>query len=187
MSKSTRHFILAKEALERFSPNAIRLYFLQSHYRSQIEFDNQRLEAAESGWARIKSFLGQVEERLSNETVIPEPALDDFRRAMDDDLNTCQALGSIFESVAQGFKILETGGSPVEQYASVRRSLEQLGFSGAMQEASTNQQGLVDLIVETRNRLRTKGEYELADDIRKKLTELGIKVEDTKKGTRTIL
>ncbi len=187
MSKSTKHFILAQEALEHFSPNAIRLYFLQSHYRSPIEFDHQRLEVAESGWERLKSFLSQVEERLSNETVIPEPALDDFRRAMDDDLNTPQALGSIFESASQGFKILETGSLPVESYATARRSLENLGFSLAKKDASADQQCLIDLVVETRNRLREKGEYELADAIRKKLTDLGIKVEDTKKGTRTIL
>lgn len=186
MSKSTKHFILAKEALENFSPNAIRLYFLQSHYRSPIGFDNERLEAAESSWKRIENFLDRVQEKLPSGQTLPSHSVNDFKQAMDDDLNTPQALGWIFDLVSQGFKALEGGSVPLEFYTQVRLGLEVLGFSLKKKGLSADQESLINLLIETRLRLRAKGEYELADEIRTKLSRLGIKFEDTKEGTRII-
>jgi cysteinyl-tRNA synthetase len=224
MSKSTKHFIAAKEVLTRFTPNAIRLYFLQCHYRSPIEYDNEWLVAAERAFERIENFLQQVEERLPLDTVLPEPSMNDFQQAMDDDLNTSKAVGVIFELVGQGFKSLESGSVPVEFYASVQKSLKVLGFGpprrGGLRAAlerygsmmlkmekspsphgsaleryaqsrmekspSADQQDLINHLIASRTLLRKEGKYEQADDVRKILTSLGIKIEDTKEGTRII-
>ena len=96
MSKSTKHFYAARDILDKYSANAVRLYFLKAHYRSPIEFSHERLDEAEAAWTRIDNFL----KRATGTDAKPDFA--PFKAAMDDDLNTPQTLGLIFDAVAAG-------------------------------------------------------------------------------------
>jgi cysteinyl-tRNA synthetase len=96
MSKSTKHFLAARDILEKYSPNVLRLYLLQAHYRSPLEFSFELLDAATSAWTRIEDFLKRAG---AAET---EPDLAPLRAAMDDDLNTPHVLGQVFDAVAAG-------------------------------------------------------------------------------------
>lgn len=104
MSKSLGNFITIKEVAARFSANAIRLFFIQTHYRSPIDYSEESLAAAGESVERIFNTLGLMKENVPGPKK-PNPAfrketnekLDQFYRNMDNDFNTPDALASLFE------------------------------------------------------------------------------------------
>ncbi len=117
MSKSTGHFIPIVEVLHKYDPDVVRFYLLSTHYRSQIEFDEERLEGAESGFSRITTLIRSLKDKIrgvgkiapvdpsslsENERQFYQLVVsrcEDFEEAMDDDFNTPKALGAIFDVV----------------------------------------------------------------------------------------
>ncbi|MBA7629642.1 Cysteine--tRNA ligase [subsurface metagenome] len=98
MSKSIGNLITVKEALEKYSADALRIFVLGSHYRSPLTYSELALEAAESGADRLRQAV-QVEggERKAAEKVDIEPYRQRFIEAMDDDFNTPQAMAALFD------------------------------------------------------------------------------------------
>ncbi|MFB0559517.1 MAG: cysteine--tRNA ligase [Dehalococcoidales bacterium] len=96
MSKSLGNLITIKEALERYSADAIRIFVLGSHYRSPLTYSEEGLEAAESGADRLRQVV-QGEGGKIGEKVDAEPYRQRFIEAMDDDFNTAQALATVFD------------------------------------------------------------------------------------------
>ena len=171
MSKSTKHFYAARDILDKYSPNALRLYFLKAHYRSPIEFSYERLDEAEAAWTRIENFLKRAG------TAATEPDLAPLRAAMDDDLNTPHALGLVFDAVSAG------------DVGRVAGYLGVLGFPIARtpgpsdgDDARTRAEGLLV----QRQQARRNKDYALADKLRAQLADMGFIVEDTPQGTRLI-
>ncbi len=111
MSKSLDNFFLVREILAKFPPETVRFFLLSTHYRSPLDFDDEKLEAAGKGLERIKNCLRLINE--SEKNINPDAgdlgeqaflALLDLRRkefetAMDDDFNTALAIGGLFELV----------------------------------------------------------------------------------------
>ncbi|MCX8014705.1 MAG: class I tRNA ligase family protein, partial [candidate division WOR-3 bacterium] len=130
MSKSTKHFITAKELLAKYSPNVLRLYFLKSHYRSPLEFDFNILDSTKEGWARIEDFLNQAEEEKIKADTVSEEIQNAFKQAMDDDLNTPKVVALIFDAVKDGFNALQTQDliQLKQKYSEVQFYLNNLGF-----------------------------------------------------------
>jgi cysteinyl-tRNA synthetase len=135
MSKSTKHFITAKELLEKYKyPNILRLYFLKSHYRSPQEFDFSILDSNKESWARIEEFLNSAEESSDNinirENQISNDAIDDFKAAMDDDLNTPKVMALVFDAVKDGFAAIQNKNTKEleQKYSEVLFYLNNLGF-----------------------------------------------------------
>ena len=186
MAKSTKHYYAVRDLLEKYSPNALRLFLLQTHYRTQIEFDFEAVERAERSFKRIEDFLLRAEPNLAKDWQIKSDS--PFREAMEDDLNTPKALALIFDLVSQGFKALEENRDLSDYYYQVKRYLEILGFefTHLKRERRKKEEELLQLVIKTRQSLREKGEYSLADDVRKGLLDIGYKIEDTKEGTRVI-
>jgi cysteinyl-tRNA synthetase len=231
MSKSLGNLITIKEALEKYSPDAIRLFVLSSHYRSPLTYSEEALEAAERGADRLRQVAQtQGGEGKGGERVDVEPYRQRFIEAMDDDFNTPQALATLFDLARdvnrasdQGYSI--TGGQQVFAELADVLGLTLEPWEGAPLDAESLQelaiyiykrlhtdlfpQGLSpkfkpidemwDKIVEsgitldaeqlvetlgsTRSQLREDKQWRLADEIRSKLGELGIALEDTPKGT----
>jgi cysteinyl-tRNA synthetase len=111
MSKSLGNFFTIKEVLERYDAEVLRFFLLSAHYRSPIDFSDQNLKDAELGLERIYKALAAIEDRLKDQAA-PAPdeecsELDEkcsalagrFSEAMDDDFNTAQALGHVFDLV----------------------------------------------------------------------------------------
>ncbi len=172
MSKSTGHYFLIEDILKDYSANVVRLFLLKTHYRSPIEYSKERLEEAVSAYSRIKTYLDRHQEIKE----IPEPILyKEFKDAMDDDLNTPRALGIIFELVNRGYE----NDSP-EIAQSIKKYLSILGFSEEEKRLNEITHQLLELIIDLRNQLRKNKQYEISDEIRKKLKELGIIIDDTK-------
>ncbi|MEO0131569.1 MAG: cysteine--tRNA ligase [candidate division WOR-3 bacterium] len=194
MSKSTYHFITAKELLEKYHPNVIRLYFLKSHYRSPQEFDFELLDENKNAYLRIEDFLAQAEELgVTGTEDVANEVREKFQNAMNDDLNTPRVIAMLFEAVKDGFSALNQKNQVVvnSKYNEILFYLNQLGFIseklhrmlGADLPKSLESKAL-EKILQARSLARQKKEYEIADLIRGGLENMGLVLEDTENGIR---
>ena len=210
MSKSLGNLITIKEALDKYSRDAIRIFVISSHYRSPITYSEEALEAAERGADRLR----QANDREGGGeqldwTERARRQRQQFIEAMDDDFNTAQAVAVLFDvardinrfgdegyTVIHGQQVLvELAGilgltlKPPEKPPLDAEPLWQLmdeikGLIIKPQEVPpTDVDSLLQLLISARNQLREAGQWQLADNIRAKLTELGIALEDTPQGT----
>lgn len=184
MSKSTGLYFAISDLLERFSPEAIRLFILQKHYRSPAEYVPEYIEEAEKAINRLKSFLHQVSAESGK---IIEEKIREFEKAIEDDLNTPKAISIIFELLKEGNIKLQQGESAVDEAATILFISEVLGFRTANfteRKVDTEKiSELVRIILDVRQELRKTKNFELADRIRSELERLGIKIKDTRDGT----
>ena len=184
MSKSLGNIISVGEALQRFSPDALRLFFLGSHYRSPLEYSERHVEAQERAAERLRNALRpggdgtdtQLDAGLYRER---------FVEAMDDDLNTPRALATLFDLAREVNRARDDG----EDIAGAQQALRELsGLLGLKlqersAEAAVDIAPFVELLVETRSELRAAGQYDPADRIRARLEDMGIVLEDKPGGT----
>ncbi|MGB3563074.1 MAG: cysteine--tRNA ligase, partial [Thermoanaerobaculia bacterium] len=200
MSKSLGNQYTLPELLERGSdPRAIRFLYLSVHYRKKLNFTFQSLADAEGALRRIDEMwfrLGHAKESEETEAALEEPAhrLDrEFKAALADDLNTSAALGALFVFIKQVNVAIEEGRLASGDRQRVREVMgrvdrvlgvldpeewERDGAAGALSD-----QEIENLVVE-RTRAREERDFARADEIRERLTEAGIAVEDTPDGAR---
>jgi len=217
MSKSLGNLITIKEALEKYSADAIRIFALSSHYRSPLTYSEDALDAAERGADRLRQTAhGESGEgKVAGEKLDAEPYRQRFINAMDDDFNSPQAIATLFDlareinrasdeghSIIGGRKVLveladvlgltlklpETPPLDIEPLRrlliSINDRLLETQLKGIPIESLPNDvESLMELITLTRSDLREAKQWQLADEIRTKLEELGIALEDTVKGT----
>ncbi|MDH5185569.1 MAG: cysteine--tRNA ligase [candidate division WOR-3 bacterium] len=202
MAKSTRHYYAAKEILAKYSANSIRLYFLQAHYRSQIEFNFERLDAAESAFTRIEDFLRQAEAKIGKIEVSADNIdTTEFRAAMDDDLNTSKVIGMIFDLTTKGFAQLEANDLDNLKTTSalVTLYLQTLGFQQPKRkviersfEATLSLKPEAEFFTiekefkDARDLARKLKEFDIADIIRKGFAEFGLELKDTSEGSQFV-
>jgi cysteinyl-tRNA synthetase len=191
MSKSLRNYVNVDEVLEDYPPQVLRLFFCEAHYRSQIDYGPDALEATKSVWERFRAFLrtAPLSDTVTSEDVTG--ALDGFGAALDDDLNTPLALSELHELVSRGNRAVESG-----DHASAgmyrQAVVEGLGVLG-LSTGSGDSQGpdvvgpLVELLLEQREQAREENDFARADRIRERLTEIGVRIEDSSSGPRWFL
>lgn len=189
MSKSTKHFITAKELLEKYSPNVIRLYFLKSHYRSPQEFDFKILDANKEAWKRIEEFLYSAEEAGAVENLKLEIRNSKFAEVMDDDLNTPKVIALVFDAVKDGFSVIQNKNIDElsKYYSEVLFYLQNLGFRTEI-EARSVKMGLTDIsstyvqFYESIKKSVESIDYKKIDDIRESMAKAlsDIKIQPTK-------
>lgn len=186
MSKSTGLFFRARDVLNHIPPQVIRLYMLQHHYRSPMDYTQKGLEAAQKAWDRIVRFF----ESLPSLNFPQQPdgvSMQAFEEALRDDFNTPRALGVLFQTLDLVRKDLQQGdlATGASRALSVSTMLNVLGFSLPTPKSLDDRaQDLVNLLVDVRNTLRKERAFSLADRIRDRLHQMGILLEDTPEGTR---
>jgi len=185
MSKSLGNLITIKEALEKYSPDAIRIFILSSHYRSPLTYSEEGLEAAERGTDRLRQAAqGEGGETEVGERVDVQPYRQRFIEAMDDDFNTAQALAVLFDLAREINRADEANTNATEARDTLRGLADILGLTLKPPERlPLDAEPFIQLLISIRDQLREAGQWQLADDIRAKLAELGIALEDTTKGT----
>jgi len=185
MSKSLGNLITIKEALSKYSPDAIRLFVLSSHYRSPLTYSEEGLEAAERGAERLRQAAhGEGEGERVDRRAATDIYRQRFIEAMDDDFNTPQALATLFDLARDINRAGEAGFKAVEARETLKELAGILGLT--LKEPGMpllDAEPFIDLLISTRDQLREAKQWQLADDIRAKLAELGIALEDTPKGT----
>jgi cysteinyl-tRNA synthetase len=207
MSKSLGNLITIKQAREKYSPDAIRIFVLSSHYRSPLKYSEEGLEeAAEGGAERLLRVISRDDTSGGKgEALGAEPYRQRFIEVMDDDFNTPQALGVLFD-LAREINQAADSGLSFQEAKKVLLSLarEVLGlkldviivvptahltlttFAPTVVIATPEAVVRVSRLVEERSRCRKAKQWQRADEIRTKLEELGIVLEDASDRTDTI-
>ena len=202
MGKSIGNVSDVAELVERFDPMALRFFIAQSHYRSQLEFDLKAIEAAESGYERLRSTINRVREALGEEPYDlglidgstgaeeTDAILASFTAAMNDDFNTPVAIARLFEGIGRLNTLLNDENPDRDLLAAYYR-LYHLSFERIIglqfprpESGDSLTPSLMDLIIELRKEARGRKDFETADVIRDRLKEAGVALEDGKDGTR---
>ena len=196
MSKSLGNFITIKELLKEYPPEVFRFFVLSTHYRSPIDFSHEILEQSQNGLKRIYKLAETVEDLL--ESGIPETSKKDkehiallnetkknFLEAMDNDFNTPFALSSLFDFIREINRELNDLSISNETLKNIKIFLLEigdiLGFNFFLSKTHDDlTEELVDVLTTVREKLREKKEWELSDEIRSKLGDLDIVIEDKK-------
>ena len=195
MSKSTGHVVDLLEALERWHPIAVRLFYLRTHYRKPLDFTPEALADAEASVRRLWTFR-----RRHTGPVAADPhaeALALFAEALNDDLDVAGALGVLFDAVRAGNKLLDAGQDAGPQVAAYDEMVRVLGIGesaapdvalpaeiAALAARFGAAEPTVESLLERRDAARTDKDWATSDAIRDNLEGIGIVVEDTANGAR---
>ncbi len=184
MSKSTGLFFRAMDVLAHFPAPAVRLYLLQHHYRTPMEYTREGLEAATRAYQRLTRFFQMAPEPAPG-TPLLSAWMESFEEALRNDLNTPQAVGRLFELLNQTYPRLQQGEDVARETLTLQTMLQVLGLRLPMESGlSRLSEDLLELLIHVRSELRKARAFELADRIRDDLRRLGIALEDTPEGTR---
>ena len=219
MSKSLGNFFLLREILGKFPGNVVRLFILGTHYRKPINFSMDNMEDSRKTLKNIITSMNNFSEIIekfsgkgshegevsdntgnnsTNEFKEKVNELDKkFMEAMDEDMNTPQALAVIFDQIKETkkFSVNISNGEEAEalnySYNSLRKKLEEvLGIVLFMEDENKNFKNndkltgnLIELLIKLRADARKEKNFKLSDEIRDNLKELGIEIQDNKDGT----
>jgi cysteinyl-tRNA synthetase len=221
MSKSLGNFFTVKEVLARFPAEVVRFFLINCHYRSPLDFSDVALAEAETALLRLYACLARMQEVLRPypdlqpqhpvDTYPDNLTLEEFHRfgslrarfdaAMDDDLNTAQALGYLFETVRLLNRLLEAPSADPGYLTILREMHDEVVDLGRVLNllqadpqtmVTTLRQKAVDLkltpekierLIQERSEARKNKDWTRADEIRKYLMENDIILEDTAQGT----
>jgi cysteinyl-tRNA synthetase len=199
MSKSLGNFFLPKEIVEGttalfdkpYSPNVIRFFMMQAHYRSNLDFTQDALNAAEKGFSRLSDAL-QLIDKL---TVSPISSFDvkdlitSFYSAMDDDFNAPILIANLFEA-AKRINLINDGKDTITKEdlsllsAEMKRFLQDvLGIEIGVTNSDSKLAPVMDLVIDLRQQARDNKDWTTSDKIRDGLATAGIVIKDTKDGT----
>lgn len=198
MSKSLGNFFTVREISEKYDLQIIRFFMLSAHYRSPLNFSAELVESSKNGLDRIKTAASRLEEAVAAGTDIAvteeEKAdiskLDEFvgkfEAAMEDDLNTADAISVIFEMVKLANTSVVSGSSSSayakKAYDTLKLLCDILGINVKEEAALLDEE--IEKLIQERQDARKAKNFARADEIRNLLTEKGIILEDTREGVR---
>ena len=178
MSKSLGNSILAKDVLERHSGNAIRLFFLTTHYRAPVNYTEENLNSMDKLANKYETCLKKLNAKIQLED-IPEgnPIQEDyeaFMNALADDLNVANALSVLDKEVKEINSLIMKKDSSKERlanlFATIQKLFSILGLSIPLSKITEEDRKLV----EEYNKARTEKDFAKSDELRPKLMEKGL-------------
>ena len=183
MSKSIGNIVTVGEALSSYSPDALRLFFLSSHYRAPLLYTEANVAGQERALERLKNAVRPASAASVGSTIDVSPAKAQFVEAMDDDFNTPRALAAMFDLAREINRGKDEGADVLGAQDTLRELSGVLGIS-LDETAETSGAGpFVQMLVNVRTELRAARQFDIADSIRDRLSELGVTIEDTPEGT----
>ncbi len=141
MSKSLGNLVTVEEALGKYTPDSIRLYFLSSHYRSPLSYSDEGCEAMERSADRLRHALREqpkLQAESGRESMDPLPFQEQFMAAMDDDLNTPRALAAMFDLSREMNRQRDDGHSIAAAQECLRHLGSILGLTFLKREVALN-------------------------------------------------
>lgn len=210
MSKSLGNFVTLKEGLERFSPNALRFFYIQSNYRSPLDYDEKVIASMDEGVEKIFNTLRNLEQNKKENEVDEDfrKKTDEesvrFHEAMENNFDTPSAIASMFNLIRTVNGHLDKEKTDNEALKKVKKEIEDiLSILGLERETVSFDskkdeiekiagelgikeklppEKLIRKLIELRNKSRENKDYATSDKIRNMLKEIGIILEDKKEG-----
>ncbi|MBB1346149.1 cysteine--tRNA ligase [Pseudoalteromonas sp. SG45-2] len=184
MSKSLDNFFTVREVLKAYDAESVRYFLISGHYRSQLNYSQENLDQARSSLERIYTALRDVVpvecDLEGNEFVVK------FRKAMNDDFNTPEALPVLFELAKELNRVKESDAGQAGKLAFILRSLgEVLGVAQQAPEAflqggqDDDEVATIEALIVKRNEARASKDWAAADEARDALNALGVILEDS--------
>jgi cysteinyl-tRNA synthetase len=197
MSKSLNNFFTAREILEKYDADVLRMFMLSAHYRTQMNFSVELLDSTKAALERLYNSVNNLEnlldeikqESFKDEELKYKNELEKYKEKyiekMDDDFNTADAISVIFDLIRD----INTNVTIESSKALVEYALDlikELGNPLGILQKSTkaNLEEEIEKLIEERQKARKEKNWALADKIRDDLKEKGIVLEDTPQGVR---
>ena len=196
MSKSLGNFFTVREISEKYDLQVLRFFMLSAHYRSPLNFSAELMEASKNGLERIltaveklndalKAAEGELTESEKENITSAKEFVQKFEASMDDDFNTADAISAVFELVK--FSNTTASENSSKAYLSwlketIEKLCDVLGIITEKKEEILDSE-IEDMIAQ-RQQARKDKNFALADEIRGKLLEMGIVLEDTREGVK---
>lgn len=199
MSKSFGNYFLPLEIIEGtttlfdkpFAPNVIRFFMMQAHYRSNLDFTPDALNAAEKGFNRLNDAISLLPKlsTVAESSFDVQALIDSFYEAMNDDFNAPILVANLFEA-AKRINLINDGKETISAddlkllSAEVHRFVEQvLGIQLEQEGAGSKLAPVMDLVLTLRQQAREQKDWATSDKIRDGLAAAGIVIKDGKDGT----
>ncbi|AJD26042.1 cysteine--tRNA ligase [Clostridium botulinum] len=197
MSKSLNNFFTAREILEKYDADVLRMFMLSGHYRTQINFSMELLDSTKAALDRLYNSINNLEnlldevknEGLRDEELKYRDELQKYKEKyiekMDDDFNTADAISVIFDLIRDvNTNITIESSKELVKYALdlIRELGSPLGILQKSTKASLEEE--IERLIQERQKARKEKDWALADKIRDDLKERGIVLEDTPQGVR---
>jgi cysteinyl-tRNA synthetase len=196
MAKSKDHVVALEDLFREHDRVAIRFHLLRAHYRSVSDFSEESLLASTQGLRRLQDLYRLLAESGPDGAAGPGDPMAEFRErfaaAMNDDLNTPQAVATLFDAAREINRRLEEG-APAGYASAALAMFDDLfgGVLGLAPEPSAPRAagegvlgGILELLLEQRHQARLRRDFAASDRIRDRLAELGVVVEDSAEGSR---
>lgn len=196
MSKSLGNFFTVRDISKEYDLEVIRVFMLLSHYRSPINFSRELLDQAKSALDRLYNArlrLQDIVAQTDNGALSPEERafvekLPEYRQrfieAMDDDFNTANAMGVIFDLVKDININVDDGASAASAGAALDMLNELTGVMGLLYKDQKRLDDEIEQMIQRRQEARARRDWATADRIRDELKAKGIALEDTPQGVR---
>lgn len=171
MSKSLGNFKTIKDILQDYEGEIIRYFVISNHYRKPIDFSKKTLDDSKTAYDRLKNIIN----KLKNDDKINTEYIKRFREAMDDDLNTPEALGILWKLVRD-----EEAQGKVETI----KEIDKVFDLKLLDEEEIEIPIEVKKLIKEREEMRKKKNWEESDNLRRRIEKLGYSVDDTNEGSK---
>ncbi|RPI04193.1 MAG: cysteine--tRNA ligase [Ignavibacteriae bacterium] len=202
MSKSLGNFVTLKDAFKKYDPIVVRFFILQSHYRSTLDFSDEAVQAANTGFDKLMNTIrnlreelmkAETEQRTSGSAFDCSPYRKHFLEAMDDDFNAPLAVGVLFDLARETNHALNSGQKlSLDALKQIDLLFSELGGTvlgiipdqiGTAAGDTKTESRLMDLFINIRAEVRKQKLWTISDVIRDGLKAVGFIIEDKKEGT----
>ena len=197
MAKSLGNFVTIKEVLNKYPADVLKLFYLQAHYSSSIDFSWEGMEQTKRAYERIDILIDKLDKmwdikELNKEKDESVNSIEQFKQqfiqCMDDDFNTPRALAVLFDMVGVCNKIIESNAPDKDtklQYARkvIREILSVFCLTFVRERVTDLDSEEIERKIKLRLKYKEQNNFQEADQIRKELVDKGIILEDTKDGT----
>lgn len=199
MSKSLGNFLLVKELKEKIDPLVLRYFLLSTHYRQPLDYGTELIEKASYAYKNIQvseqlldfamSYAVEGQNELEKEI---KEVMEDFEKDMDDDFNTPNAISSLHRlETYSNVYVAENPKATIQTIQAIKEAkqklLKVLGLEKAIEKEekiSDEEKELIEHLVAERDAAKKDKDFKKADEIRNRLKEKNIVLEDTRQGTR---
>jgi len=171
MSKSLGNFKTIKDLLQDYNGNVIRYFILSNHYRKPIDFSKKFLDDSKTAYERLKNIISD----LKDDKKINTKYLKEFRSAMDDDLNTPEALGVLWKLIRD---------SEAQGKIETIKEIDKVFDLNLTENEDIEIPAEIKKLIKEREEMRKKKNWEESDNIRRRIEKMGYSIDDSTEGTK---